>query len=186
MLKITIHAEASELYDEVNNRFIETDEAIVEIELEHSLVSLAAWESKWEIPFIDTKDKTNEQTLDYIRTMCLTPDVDPIMFEKLSQKNYLDINEYISAPHSATRFYDRQSKASRMRSEKVTAELIYFWMTNYNIPFETQYWHLNNLFNLIQICNHKNQPAKKMSKSEAAAEARRLNAERRAMMNSSG
>ena len=43
MLRITIPAE--EFWDEVNEEFIYTKEQTVQ--LEHSLVSLSKWESKW-------------------------------------------------------------------------------------------------------------------------------------------
>ena len=72
------------------------------------------------------------------------------------------------------------------KKQIITSELIYYWMTALNIPFECQRWHLNRLMTLIEVAGIKNQPAKKMSKKDIAAQNRSLNAARRAKMNSRG
>jgi hypothetical protein len=76
---------------------------------------------------------------------------------------------------------------SRSRSnEAITSELIYYWMTALQIPWEAQKWHLNRLLMLIRIGNVKNQPPKKMSKAALLARNRKLNDERRRKYNTKG
>lgn len=180
MLKITIPA--MELFDEKTQEFVSVPET--ELELEHSLISLSKWESKWCKPFLSKEEKTIEETLDYIKCMTLTPDVDPTIYNYLSQNNIEQINKYIEAPMTATTFRpDPRNKANR---EIVTAELIYYWMVGLNIPFECQDWHLNRLLTLIRVCSVKNQPAKKMSRREVMSQNAALNAQRKAMLGTKG
>ena len=60
MLEITIPG--TEEWDEDKEEFITTKETT--LRLEHSLVSLSKWESRWGKPFLDSEDKTIEETLD--------------------------------------------------------------------------------------------------------------------------
>lgn len=180
MLQIKIPA--SELWDEKKQEFIHTKEQI--LQLEHSLVSLSKWESKWNKAFLTKEEKSYEETIDYIRCMTLNKNVDPDVYQYLSNSNIQQINEYISAPMTATYFSDdKNGKPSR---EKVTAELIYYWMIALNIPFECQKWHLNRLLTLIKVCNVKNQPPKKRSKRELMSRNAALNAERRKRLGTRG
>lgn len=178
MLKITIPL--SESYNEESNEFVVDG---VNIELEHSLVSLSKWESFFEKSFLATKDKTTEEVLWYIKAMVTTPEVPEAILSRLSEKNIEEINNYINAKMTATWFSDSGKTASR---EIITAEIIYYWMISLNIPFECQHWHLNRLITLIQVCNRKNAPAKKMSRSEIAKKQRELNAQRKAELGTSG
>jgi len=178
VLKITIPL--SESYNEESNEFVVDG---VNIELEHSLVSLSKWESFFEKSFLATKDKTTEEVLWYIKAMVTTPEVPEAILSRLSEKNIEEINNYINAKMTATWFSDSGKTASR---EIITAEIIYYWMISLNIPFECQHWHLNRLITLIQVCNRKNAPAKKMSRSEIAKKQRELNAQRKAELGTSG
>ena len=92
MLEIVIPG--AEQWDEVKQEFISTKEQT--LKLEHSLVSLSKWESKWCQPFLSKKEKTVEQTIDYIKCMTLTQNVDPNVYNLLTKDNILKINEYIS------------------------------------------------------------------------------------------
>lgn len=171
-----------ENFNEQTNEFLITNQ--IELTLEHSLVSLSSWESKWELPFLGTKEKTTEQTLDYIEHMTLDKVFPPEVFSKISNKNLLEINRYIDAKMTATTFSDTKNRpASR---SIITAELIYYWMFSLTIPMECQHWHLNRLLALIRVCQIKSTPAKKMGRAEAAARQRELNAQRLAQYNTSG
>lgn len=180
MLEITIPA--TEQWDEANQEFITTKEQT--LKLEHSLVSLSKWESKWCKPFLSKEGKTYEETIDYIKYMTLTQDVDENVYNCLTNENINQINKYMEAPMTATWFND-DKKQNRSR-EQITAELIYYWMIALNVPFECQYWHLNRLLTLIKVCNVKNQTPKKRSKREIMSQNAALNAARRKQLNSKG
>ncbi len=180
MLQIVIPA--AEYWDEQNNEFITVKEQT--LQLEHSLVSLAKWESKWCKTFLSKEEKTEEETLDYIRCMTLTQNVNPEVYSRLTKANMDQISAYIEAPMTAT--YFSEDKGGRPNRERVTNELIYYWMVALNIPFECQKWHLNRLLTLIRVCNIKNQPPKKMSKKDIMSRNASLNAARRKQLNTKG
>ena len=180
MLQITIPK--SRLWDEENERFISIKEQT--LQLEHSLVSLSKWESKWCKSFLSKNDFTDEETIDYIKCMTLTQNVKPEVYYALTQENIDKIQEYIQAPMTATCF--SEDKTHRSNREVVTAELIYYWMIALNIPFECQKWHINRLLTLIRVCNIKRQPPKKRSKRELMSRNHALNAARRQQLNTRG
>lgn len=180
MLQITVPV--IELWDESKGEFIKIEETT--LQMEHSLVSLSKWESNWCKPFLSKEEKTREETIDYIRCMTITPNVDPDIYNYLSDKNIEQINQYIAAPMTAT--YISEAKNGRPSREQTTSELIYYWMITLNIPFECQHWHINRLLTLIRVCNIKNQPPKKMSRNEIATRNAALNAERRKKLNTKG
>ena len=180
MLRIIIPS--TEMWDEVNEKFVYSKEYV--LQLEHSLVSLSKWESKWCKAFFSKEAKTYEETIDYIKCMTLTQNVKDEVYLRLTKDNIEQINKYIEAPMTATYFSD--DKNSKQNRETVTAELIYYWMIALNIPFECQKWHLNKLLTLIRVCNIKNQPPKKMSKRDIMSRNASLNAARRNKLNSRG
>ena len=180
MLRITIPS--TELWDASAQCFINVKEQT--LQLEHSLVSLSKWESKWNKAFLSKNEKTLEETLDYIKCMTLTQNVNPDVYRCLTPKNVQEINAYISAPMTATVF--SEDKSGKGNREVVTSELIYYWMITLNIPFECQKWHLNRLLTLVRVCNIKNSPPKKRSKRDIMSRNAALNAARRQQMNSRG
>ena len=180
MLTITIPAK--EGWDENAQEFVHTKEQT--LCLEHSLVSLSKWESKYHKPFIGTENKTQEELLYYIQCMTITQNVDPNVYNHLPKSIIDKITEYIEAPMTATYFSKEQSSGNSR--EQVTSELIYYWMIALNIPFECQKWHLNRLLTLIRVCNIKNQPPKKMSKRAIMSRNAALNAARRKQLNTRG
>lgn len=180
MLQITI--QPSELWDEEKQEFINIKGQV--LQLEHSLVSVSKWEAKWCKTFLSREEKTYDETIDYIKCMTITQNVNPDTYKAITKDNMDQINAYISAPMTATWFSNENSGgASR---ERITSELIYYWMIALNIPFECQKWHLNRLLTLIRVCNIKNKPPKKMSKSEIMNRNASLNAARRKQFNTSG
>lgn len=180
MLQITI--KGTELFDERTNRFITVKGAT--LQLEHSLVSLSKWESKWKVNYLNNAKMTPEMSIDYIRCMTITQNVDPNVYNYLTEENMREIREYIDDPMTATTFKKSSKPPSR---QIVTAEIIYYWMVTMGIPFDPcQKWHLNRLLTLIRVCDEKNSPKKKMSKREAMNQQRSLNAARRAKYHTNG
>lgn len=174
MLRIDIPER--EYFDEKTERF-----GVIKattLYLEHSLISISKWEAKWHIPFFDS-EKTNEQTLDYIRCMILNREIDEKSFyiNLLTADDINKINTYINDPMTATVITD---DGKRSRTQKVTSELIYCWMVQFNIPAEFEKWHINRLIMLIRVCGEESKPKKKMSKREIMAQNKALNAARKA------
>lgn len=181
MLQIDVPI-SPEGWDEKNRVFVEP--RIVTLQLEHSLISISKWESKWHKPFLSKEQKTYEETLDYIKDMTLTQNVKPDVYEHLSRENVEAINAYIVDQRTASTV-NNKTNAPKNR-EIVTSELIYYWMIALNIPFECQKWHLNRLLMLIEICNVKNTPGKKLSQRQIMSNNAALNAARRKKYNSKG
>ena len=186
MLRITIPAvKGTELWDEGSETFVKTPDLKEQtLQLEHSLVSISKWESKWCKPFISKTEKTDEETIDYIRCMTINSNVDPSVYDRLTRENLEEIRDYINAPMTATTV--REINSGKNNNEVVTSELIYYWMISLQIPVEFQKWHLNRLITLIKVLNVKNSPPKKMSKREIMSRNAALNAARRKQLNSKG
>lgn len=180
MLRLII--EGDELYDEETNTFSNLDGVV--LDLEHSLISLSKWESKYQKPFLSSGDKTSEEIFGYLKAMVVTPDVDSDVLYRCSQKNIQQIQEYIDSSQSATTFGMMPER--RSPGEVITSELIYYWMVAFNIPFTCETWHLNRLLSLIRICNIKNSKPEKVSKNVLAQRYAEINAKRRAELNTSG
>ena len=179
---LTITVGTTDIYDESADKF--STQGGVELQLEHSLVSLSKWESIHEKPFLGKDSKTGEEILSYIKCMTLTPKVPEEVYLQLSQADFEEIHAYIDAKMTAT-WFNEQPGAPKS-SEVITSELVYYWLTVFTIPFECEHWHLNRLFTLIRICNIKQSKPKKMSRSEIAARNRELNAQRRKQLGTRG
>lgn len=172
----------NEFFDESTQEFVVGSNYT--LELEHSLYSLSKWESIFEKPFLGKDPKSTEELMAYVHCMILTKDVPDNIVKMFTDKQMLQINEYIDAKHTATWFSDfANTKPSR---EVITSELIYYWMFSLTIPIDCEHWNLNRLLTLIKIFQVKSQPAKKMSRSELAARNRTLNQQRRAQLGTSG
>lgn len=182
---LTITVPGCEVYDEVKNEFRTTKDQV--LNLEHSLVSLSKWESKWHKAFIGDDTKTNEQMIDYVRCMTLTQNVNPIVYNSFTKENWEQIYKYIEDPMTATTIKSVPGETQRvLKREIITSELIYYYMVAYGIPWEAQKWHLNRLVMLIRVCSEKEKKQKKMSKKDVAANYASLNASRKAKLGTRG
>ena len=182
MLKLVVPA--TEVYDEALEKFRTYPEKV--LMLEHSLVSISKWESKWCKPYLNSQ-LTPAESRDYVRCMTLTQNVSDEIYERLSPQNIRDIDAYISAPMTATTIthHDTKKKPVFGKGQTVTSEVIYGWMVAFQIPVEFQKWHLNRLMMLIEVCNEQQNPKKK-SKKETARDYSKLNAERRRKLGTKG
>lgn len=157
----------------------------VDVELEHSLASLSKWEEIWEIPLLSTNDKTDEQNLSYLVCMCLTPNVAPEVFEKLDAEQQNQLSEYIDRKACATWFNNDPSQPKMI--EALTAELIYYWISGYEIDWQVQYWHLNKLLTLIRVHDVKADNKATQQKPRARqSDVAKMNAQRRKELGSNG
>lgn len=172
----------TEMYDSSSQEFI--NDGGVLLRLEHSLLSVSKWESITEKPFLDKDSKTSEEVFLYVKCMALDPEIPPEVFQKLDSDHFQAINEYIEKKKTATWFSD--SPGAPKTRDVITSELIYYWMTVFNIPFTCEEWNLNRLFTLIRVCNIKQAKPKKMSRTEIAQRNRELNARRKAQLGTTG
>lgn len=165
-----------EYYNQATNEFV-TCRACT-LKLEHSLVSISKWESKWKKPFLSEESKSPAEFLDYIRCMTINQDVPDEAYALLGHENIKKIEAYIMDPATATTVVDRR-KGRTGKNEIPTSEVIYYWMVSNGIPFECEKWRLNRLITLIKVCNAKGNP-QQMSKAEIYAMNTALNNKRRA------
>lgn len=185
MLKIVV--QPRKYWDSKREIFFTYPEKPVTLQLEHSLVSISKWESKWNKPFIANSKKdqrTDEEMRDYIRCMTLTQNVDQNIYMFIPDDIIREVTAYINAPMTATTFSN--TKDNKPNREIVTSELVYYWMTAFGIPFTCEKWHFNRLMTLIKICGIKNGPEKKMSPNEIRAKNMALNKSRRKAMHTKG
>lgn len=180
MLTITIPE--AEYYDELIEEFVYIDKRT--LQLEHSLVSISKWESKWKKPFLSKIKMTTEEIYDYVRCMTITQNVDPKIYRYLTDENIDQVREYIEDPMTATWFGGNPQKGNK---KIITSEVIYYQMIALNIPFECQKWHLNRLLTLIRVCNEENKPpGKKTPLNELYAQRTALNEARKKQLNTKG
>jgi hypothetical protein len=180
MLTITVGGEES--FDEGTQTFIVTGGQ--QIQLEHSLLSLSKWESKHEKPFLGKDEKSSEEVISYIRCMMLDDNLPEDILHRLTEENFEQINAYLDAKMTATWFSEQPGEPKSR--EVITSELVYYWMTVFQIPWEAENWHLNRLFTLIRVCNIKAAKPQKMSKAELARRNRELNAQRKKQLGTTG
>lgn len=179
---LPLHIGALELFDESTGTFIYTKP--ITLTLEHSLIAISKWESKWQKSFIHSKDLSREQSVDYVKCMVVSPTcIDENIWKALPYEILNQVAAYIDNPMTATTINGERKGGG---SQIVTSELIYYWMITHNIPFECQKWHINRLLMLIKICNVNNNPGKKMSKREVLSRNAELNAKRKAQLGTTG
>lgn len=180
MFQLTIGG--TEYYDEKENRFVTTKPKMVK--LEHSLRSLAKWESKWKKSFLSSKKMTREESLDYIWCMEVTGQVEREVFDLLLPAQIDQIDKYIADPMTATTINRRKNGPTSRKI--ITAEIIYFWMFQNGIPMECDKWHLNRLLMLIEVCSAEGGPKQKMSMKDQMAQQRAINESRKKKFNTRG
>lgn len=195
MLTITIPD--LELFDEDTSTFSTIKGQT--IALEHSLVSISKWEAKWKEPYLSDKPKTVAQSIDYVKCMTITQNVNPLLYKNISNDTMEKIQEYINDPMTATWINKsgKQQNPNGMTQKAgpngrvITSELVYYWMFESGIPMDCQRWHFNRLMTLIRVCSEERKAAdptnkKKLSPRDMARSRSALNAQRKAHMHTRG
>ena len=182
MIRIVIPE--TEYWDEGREVFLRTKRHV--LNLEHSLLSVSKWESKWHKPFLGEAEKTPEEFLDYIRCMTVGEAPEEEAYWAIPVGEMDRIEAYIKDDMTATWFSEKEGKGYKGRGQTVTNELIYYWMVALEIPFSCEKWHLNRLLTLIRVCNEQNAPKKKMSKRDIMMQNHALNQARKAKLHSRG
>ena len=179
---LEIFVDGKEVYVLEQNKFVSVPSCT--LTLEHSLISIAKWESKWHVPYLNAKKRTSAQELDYIRCMVVGQIKNEYIFACLTPDNISKIQAYVEYSMTATSFSSDGPKNNK--KQKITAETLYCRMFANNIPMECQKWHLNRLIALIRVCEEFNRPPTKMDKRQTAAYYAEENARRRKQYNSRG
>lgn len=183
---IQLEIEGSEFFNETKQEFYYTNPCVVM--LEHSLLSVAKWESKWKKPFLSSRKDdvlTNAALYDYFRCMEVEPCIESMWPVSLSPSQYQKLLKYIDEEQTATKFYSYK-KDKTLSRQTITSELIYYWMASLNIPFECERWHLSRLLTLIHIASVKGQTGKKMTQKETMQMYAELNEKRKRQYNTRG
>lgn len=185
MLQLEIPIE-DEYWDPEKEEFIPPKKAV--LQLEHSLVSISKWESKWCKPFLNSsKNMTDEEALDYIKCMTITQNVNPDVYNHITNREIDQITKYINLPMTATTINRDEEEGKKAAPRIITNELVYFWMIAHNIPIDIcQKWHLNRLLMLIEVCEAERAPKKKRSKGDIMRRNAKLNEINRKKFNSKG
>lgn len=161
------------------------DADAIELQLEHSLVSISKWEALYEKAFFTLEPRTHEENMQYIEQMIMDHIPDNFI-NRLLDDHINMVGDYINSKQSATWFNDRPQPGG-VSKEVITSELIYFWLVQFNIPFQpTETWHLNRLMVLVKIAGIKQTKPKPMSKQAQAEQYRQLNEQRRRELGTSG
>lgn len=176
-----------EFFNDSTSEFVYVDS--VDLILEHSLLSISEWESKYHKSFFSSKDKTTEEVYDYIKMMIVNVKENvnyDLIVHSLSNENLDKINSYIEDPRTATKFFDlRESQNSRQHT--YTSEEVYYQMLKLGIPFECERWNINRLSTLIRVCLVKETGDKnKMGRDEILRRNREINEARKAKLKTNG
>lgn len=172
---LIIEVPEQELYDETTGQFVNVKKST--LQLEHSLISLSKWESNWKKPFLEQKNFTRAELVDYVRCMTMNEkNVDQNAYAALTAADLKKIENYIVDPHTATTIYDSR-RGPAGGHQIVTSELIYYQMVYHHVPGEYEKWHLNRLMTLLRICNIKG-TNDQMSMKDIFAQNRALHAAR--------
>lgn len=153
---------------------------VVHLELEHSLISISKWESKYHKPFLAKERKTPEEMADYIRFMTVTKVKDETVYDRFTPEIIEKINSYIQDSMTATVIKTAPGQKKANPGTFITNEVIYYWLVELGIPFDVEKWHINRLMTLVEVTTEKRRPKKKMPKSEVLRRQSSLNAKRHA------
>ncbi len=185
MLQITISGD--DFYNEATEEFITVKTQ--KLTLEHSLLSISKWESKWKRSFLSNGPNGYDELIDYIRCMTITPNVNPLLYKCITPQDLENIRAYMTDTMTATTIQDLRPKTGSPKRHIVTSEQIYSWMISLEIPFSCEKWHINRLLMLIRVCSierNKGMKGSKMKPRDVRSQYAAINAARRSKYHTSG
>lgn len=180
---LSLEIPSNELYIDRTNEFLFVKGGT--LNLEHSLLAISKWESKWKKPYLSNEVKTKDENIDYVKCMTINSnEIDPNVYFCLNTTDWGKIINYINDPATATQIYTYTRNKTRSSNHIYTSEEIYAYMAMYGIPFgDAEKWNLNRLLILINVCAVKNSSGdNKMSKGDRLRQQRELNEQRIAKM----
>lgn len=180
MISLNLELPGEERFDEATCTFISMPPCT--LHLTHSLKAVGEWEAVYKRSFLDNPPSSPEETVFYIECMSEEPLPGDFM-RRLDRSVQVKIADYISDGASATHLLDRPSNGGPRDS--MTSELIYWYMSQFNIPYECETWNLNRLLALIKLSAAK-QGGGKVDPRASAAQRAAINNARRAKYNSKG
>lgn len=168
-MPIKIFIPRKEMWDESRGEFVTFEER--KLTLEHSLVSLTKWESKWCKPFLSPEEKTQEELMDYVRCMIMDEDVEDDIIYAFTPSDMEKVNAYIDKSQTATTIPEEKNSNEPKSNELMTSELIYYYLGQIQCLTPTiENWHLSRVLTLIRVASFKQKPEKELNKKEALAQ----------------
>lgn len=145
-----------ELFDNRSQTFITIPEQHIpafHLQLRHSLMSIAKWESRWHDSFLAKETMDADELIDYVRCMTINTQKNQDVYKYLGKDDYDQILEYMQDPMSAIDLNAKRNKETKKgRKKRETAESVYYAMFNLGIPIECEKWHFNRLSALLDYC----------------------------------
>ena len=168
-MPLKIFIPEQDLWDDSRGEFIPIKEH--KLTLEHSLVSLTKWESKWCKPFLSPEEKTQEEIKDYVRCMIMDEDVEDEIIYAFTPTDLKQVETYIAKDQTATTFPEEKKSNEPKSNELMTSELIYYYLGQMQCLSPTiENWHLSRILTLIRVASFKNKGEQKLNKKEALAQ----------------
>ena len=168
-MPLKIFIPEKELWDDSRGEFISTKEH--RLTLEHSLVSLTKWESKWCKPFLSPEEKTQEEIMDYVRCMIMDEDVEDEIVYAFTPAEMKKVEAYIAKDQTGTTIPETKDSNEPRSNELMTSELIYYYLGQIQCLSPTiENWHLSRTLMLIRVASFKQKPEKELNKKEALAQ----------------
>lgn len=168
-MPLPIFIPRKEMWDESRGEFITFEEH--KLTLEHSLVSLTKWESKWCKPFLSPEEKTQEEIMDYVRCMIMDKDVEDDIIYAFTPSDMKKVENYIAKDQTATTIPEEKKSNEPKSNELMTSELIYYYLGQIQCLTPTiENWHLSRVLTLIRVASFKQKPEKELDNKQALAQ----------------
>lgn len=187
-MPLPLRVNGKEAYNYTTEEFIYIPDQ--DVILEHCLLAIARWESKWKKPFVESFSGKQQLPINelysYIQCMVMNEPVDKAFVYCLTTEQMEKIIKYLSEEPTATTITHSGPKPARS-NEVLTSELIYYYMSQVPLPFELcERWNFIRLMKTLEIASIKSQPDKKMTPKAWGSKQSALNAMRRAKSGSLG